>query len=442
MSSPALPEHVEPFLSEWRETYDVPGVAVAVVDASGRVYEQGLGLRDRDAGAPVTPATLFAVGSLAKPVTALAVLRLVDRGALGLDDEIREYLDVLTDVPGEPITVRELLSHSSGLPRDFVAQFKARNEDRDLWTYVEGATDQRLTDRPRYMYSNSGYFALGRLVEAVDGRTYDTFVEETVFEPLGMDRSAVDPAALDADDAATGYRETDDGLEPAPVDHDAGASGGLVSSVTDLAALVRCVLNDGHLDGTRLLSADLVDEMCRLQSPTLPTDDGTTHGYGYGWELDDFLGETLVGHRGGIGVSGGYVGLLRDRGVGVALAYNSVGQPTVPYGRGTLALAAGADPRDSVSLLPVYDAIDAVTGTYAAYDDAMTVTVASAPAGTVEVSLPFTSFTARPDGVATEPYRFSLTMGGGVKWIAEFRDGGTDLVLSTGKWTTRLTRRN
>lgn len=441
MSSPEAVDDAVAFIEEWRTANDVPGVGVALVDEHGLVHEVGLGARDRESGAPVTPATLFAVGSVAKPVTAIAVLQLVDRTPLALDDEIGTYVDVLSDAPGDPITVRELLSHTSGMPRDFVAQFNDDEGTTSLDEYVDGAADQRLTDRPRYMYYNSGYFVLASLLEAVDGRPYPEYVRDEVFTPLSMDRSGFDPDLLDTvDEAMTGYRRTDDGLEPAPVPHGAGASGGLVTSVRDLSALLACVLNDGVYEGTRLLSPELVDEMCRFQSPTLPVEEDTRQGYGYGWELSELLGETLVAHRGGIGVSGGYVGLLRERGLGVVLAYNALGQPTIPYGEGALALTAGSEPRDAVPLLDVYDAVAAATGTYTAYDDRMTATVERGPAATVHVSLSMgPEFTATPRTVAEEPLVFSLTMGGGVKWVLEVRDGGTEIVVSTGKWTARLT---
>lgn len=439
MPVPAVPdEEIAAFLTDWRDRYDVPGVSVAVVDADGVRFADGFGVRDREADAPVTERTLFAVGSLAKPVTAMAVLQLVDRGDLALDDAVDTYVDVLSDAPGDPITVRELLSHSSGMPRDFVAGFLAEG-DGDRWPYVDDAADQRLTDRPRYMYYNSGYFLLAAVLEAVDGRAFPEYVRDEVFDPLGMTRAGYGPDALADDDAMTGYRQGEDGLEPAPVDHDAGASGGLVCSAEGLAAVLECVLNGGTYGGTQLLTADLLEEACRLQSPTLPAAEGVEKGYGYGWELDQLLGERLVGHRGGLGVSGGYVGLLPERGVGVALAYNALTGPAVPCGQGVLALAAGEDPHDAVPLLGVHDAVETATGTYETYGSGPTVTVESGPAGTILVSLPFTSFTASPDAVDTEPQVFSQQMGGGVKWVAEFRDGGAELVLSTGKWTWRLT---
>lgn len=445
----ALPEStaesLESFVEEWRETADLPGVSVALFDGDGVLYEGGFGVRDRESDAPATADTLYAVGSVTKPVTALAVLQLVDRGLLALDDEVGEHVSVLTDVPGDPITVRELLSHSSGLPRDFVEQYEElrTDENESRLAFVDDAAGQRLTDRPRYMYSNGGYVVLAALLESVDGRPYEAYVRDEVFAPLGMGRSGFGPELLASDDdAMTGYRREDGELVPAELDEGAGAAGGLVTSVHQLVPLLRSVSNDGAVDGRPLLSADLVEEMRGFQSPLLPADDDRQRGYGLGWELSEFLGETLVAHRGGIYISGSYVGVLPDRGVGVALAYNALGRPTIPYAQGVLALACGERPGDAVPLLSVYDVVDAVTGTYTAYRDAMTVTVSEGPAATIELELPGEMrFTASPAAVDEVPYRFSQTMGGGVRWVAEFRDGddGTDLLLSTGKWVTVLT---
>jgi CubicO group peptidase (beta-lactamase class C family) len=222
----------------------------------------------------------------------------------------------------------------------------------------------------------------------------------------------------------------------------AGASGGLIAPVTELIPLLRCVADGGVYDGTRVLSAELVDEMRRLQSPPLPTADGAERGYGYGWEVSEFLGETLVAHRGAIGVSGGYVGVLPERGVGVAMAYNRLGRGPIRTGKGVLSILAGESPAETVRLVAVDDAVEAVCGRYTSYQDAMTVDVERAPAGTIRVSLPDrgTSFTATPEEVSADACTFAATMGGGVKWLAEFDRGSSDveLILSMGKWTARL----
>lgn len=446
---PSTADEIDAYVADWRAAEDVPGVSVAVTDAGATRHATAVGVRDRETGAPATPDTLYGVASLTKPVTATAVCSLVDRGALALDDAVRDHVPLLADVPGPAITVRELLSHSSGLPQDFVAQREGIDDGRDLGTFehIAELAQQRLTDRDRYMYSNGGYFLLGELVEAVDGRPYPTYAREEVLAPLGMDRSTFDPAVLEEDDdAMTGYVEGDDGLVPEALERGAGPAGGLVSSATELARLLRCVLNDGALDGTRVLSPSLVDAMCTRQSPPLPTADGSDRGYGFGWEVREFLGETLVSHLGGIGVSSAFVGVLPEREVGVAVALNTHGPPVPLLGRALLALACGESPDEAVPMLAVREAVDDLAGRYEAFRGATAATVEPGPAGTLTVRLPErdVAFTVSPDDVdpAAGEYAFSTVVGDGARWTVEFRgaEAGTRMVLSMGKWTSVLTR--
>ncbi|MFC6837030.1 serine hydrolase domain-containing protein [Halomarina ordinaria] len=447
---PSTVRAVERFLDDWLVEGGVPGVSVAVVDREGVLYANGLGARRTDPRLPATPRTVYGVGSIAKVVTAVTVLQLTERGAVALDDAIANHLPVLRDAPGDPVTVGELLSHSSGLPRGFFAERDSVADREDLFRHVDGVADGRLTDEGRYMYSNAGFALLGELVAAVDGRPFPVYAEEEVLAPLGMDRSTFDPGTLPDDDLMTGYHPDGD---PTSVEgfadefRHAGSSGGLLSTAEDLATLVRCLLNGGEHDGTRVLGSERVAAMCTRQSPPLPTADGTAPGYGYGLEVSEFLGEPLVGHRGGIYVSGGYVGSLPERGYGVALAFNTTGQPVVSTGKAVLALVCGERPEEAVDLLDARERVTAVTGTYGTSRGEMTVRVEAGPLGTVRVTVEERdlSFTASPDG--DRPGRsFSTAMGGGVRWRADFRERegatgrGTDLLLSTGKWTVRLTR--
>lgn len=425
---------------------NIPGLSVAVFDAEAVRYTEGLGERNVETHASATPETLYAVASLTKPFTAVATLQLVNRGVLDLDDNIEQYVSVWTDVPGEPITIRDLLSHSSGMPRDFVASRDTLEDGQelDLLDHIDGAADQRLTDRPRYMYSNSGYFLLGEILERADGRAYPEYVRDEIFGPLGMTRSTFDPEILDADaNTMVGYSHTDDGIEPRSVDGGAGPAGGLVSSVSELVPFLQCMLNGGSYDGRCLLSSELVDEMCRLQSPPLPTAGDQMAGYGYGWELEEFLGETLVSHRGGIGISGGYMGVLRERGLGISMAYNALGHPAVAVGKGALATACGEDREKTVPLFQQLDAVRSVKGTYTAYRGAMAVTIEKSYSSGIEVDVsPALTFTATPETTDGENYRFSEVLGDGSKYVAEFDTSGStvELILSLGKWTSRLTK--
>jgi len=110
---------LETFLDGWMVENDVPGLSVAVLDRDGLRYTEGMGARNVASQAPATSETLYSVASVTKTFTALATLQLVERGELALDDEIREYTEFWTDVPGDPITVHELLAHDSGMPLDY-----------------------------------------------------------------------------------------------------------------------------------------------------------------------------------------------------------------------------------------------------------------------------------------------------------------------------------
>lgn len=454
MSDAGLPSGTERelamFLERWLGREAVPGISLAAFDADGLLHAAGLGARDVAARDPATPDTRYAVGSLAKPPTAVAVLRLVESGAVSLSDAVDDHLPrpVLADAPGDPVTVGELLSHSSGMPRDFYAHRENLAGREDRLRHVAAAAGQRRTDRERYAYYNSGFVLLGELVESVDGRPHPEYVDEEVLEPLGMDDSGFDPSLLDAEDAMTGYRPSDEGFEPASnVARDiaqAGASGGFVSTATDLARLGRWFLNGGELDGARPLDPSLVSAMTEYQSPVLETTRGARAGYGYGIERTDFLGGTLLEHPGSLLFSGGYLGCLPERGIGVALAYNSTGFSWMSVGRGALAIACGEDPTETVRMLAVADAVDSVTGCYTSHNDAASATVEEGPIGTVRVDPPgpMEPFTASPDEVSGPDSTFSAERGDGHRWTLAFgnTDEGVELLLTGGNGATLLHR--
>ena len=202
----------------------LPGVSVAVVDEAGTVYADGFGSRDLAGNRPATPETLYGVGSVTKSVTALALSQLREAGMLEFDDPVSAYLDVDLgdDERGEPIRLRHLLSHSSGLPslgtsEALIGRRLRRDTDTlpmaseaDFRTHLEGAmgrgdvgavgdavgapgpggaTDERVgAPGERFAYANAGYVLLGWVIEETTGRPYDRYVGEHVLDPLGMER--------------------------------------------------------------------------------------------------------------------------------------------------------------------------------------------------------------------------------------------------------------
>lgn len=427
-------QDIDRFLDDHLFDADVPGASVAVFDRDGVQYATGYGSRDREENAPATADTLYYVGSITKLVTAVAVLQLVDRGALALDDAVGQYVDFLADVPGEPVTVEDLLTHSSGMPADAIVGRDTIADERDLALHVDGATDRRLTDRERFFYYNSGYKVLGALVEAVDGRDYEPYVQDAVFDPLGMERSTFDQSVLEAsEDGMTGYVREDEELErrEEPLDFEGvPADGGLVAPVAELTRLLRCLLAGGELDGERILGADLADAMTSRQTAWTRSIDGTERWYGYGSIVRPFGDDTVVGHAGAVWTAQANLIALADRGLGVALAVNAGHAPAIDFARGVLALVAGEDPTRTVPALGLDAKIDTVTGTYESYRDGPTVEVSDA-GGYVELDLdtPDEVVAAFPESSAPDEYEFYTVDERGTRAPVEFLDGDNGLVL-------------
>jgi len=430
---------IERFLDDWRIEADIPGASVAVVDRDGTLYAAGHGASDVEARTPATPDTRYPFASVSKLVTAMVVLQLVERGDLGLDDEIREYVDFWSDVPGDPITVHDLLTHSSGMPVDYAGdRTYLFAEDppasplvtlEDLRRHADGRTDQRVVDETRFMYNDRNYHVLGMVVEAVEGRPFAEVVEGNLFDPLGMAGATVGYGKLsEVDDAITGFT-IEDGV-PTAKDFDLDARGlgpavnGVLASVSQMAELVRSLLNGGESDGTRVLDQGLVEELCSHQVTTRRTIDGARHGIGYGPRVQELFDETYVYHSGTApGTGRAYAGMLPERGLGVTLGVNTPDVRIGAIGAGVLAILAGRDPEAVVPYLALRRKVRDVAGTYESSRGNLTVRVE--PAGSdsyIRISKQGWEFPAFPESVSGDGYGFYSVWAGGWRGPVEFHD--------------------
>ncbi len=427
---------IESLVTEWIHEEDVPGASVVLVDADGELYAEGFGARDLAENEPATPDTLYGMGSISKPVTATAVAQLAEAGHLSLDDPVDEYVDHFEEAPGDPITIRELLSHTSGMPasspgvlEQWLAGAPAGVADEaDRRRFVRSTTDRRVRDADRFMYYNTGYDVLGRVVEAVDGRSFATYVREAVFDPLGMDRATYERSAFEAeDDRMTGYKPGDEDGPPEPAEFPFEEliypAGGMVASPRDLARFVRAGMTDGSLDGARLCSPKWLD---RCQDPVAVRQrylDGREEGYGLGWMRHPLAGDEAVGHGGSILVSTAYAGFLEDAGIGVVLACNTTADPhPIEIGLGCLALAVGGDPTD-VPALALREKCRAVAGEYESFRGDPSATV-EPDGGTLSVEIASAlgerELTAVPENLAVDDHSFYTVTGAGARVPLEF----------------------
>ncbi|WP_423747258.1 serine hydrolase (plasmid) [Haladaptatus sp. SPP-AMP-3] len=424
-----------------------PGISVAVVDGTETVFADGFGKRQLDLEAPATQDTLYGIGSSTKPFTAMAVMMLVNDGKISLDDTVSSYVPYFEDAPGEPIRVRELLSHTSGMPSDDTATIilmgtilgnefdDSLNGWEEFREYVDGSVERRRLDGNRCLYYNSGYIVLSRLIEVVSGTLFAEYVETNILEPLGMNRSTFDVDVLNSDthDSMTPYYEKDDKMHGVNLPDDPlfEGPGGLQAPVTDLAKFI-AAWNERDIP----VDDDLATEMVEPVTVFRTLLDGTEIGYGYGWMTRPFGDDMLIGHSGGTGVSAGYLGFLKDRGIGIALGCNA--QPNTSPERLAIELLAeitGTKPEKVLPKREIERKERRVTGEYTAYGEIQEATVSrtdefleieySSPLGAESMRLMPTSFDPHD-------YTFRVAKRSGKRTTVEFfvEDDGVELLIN------------
>jgi len=289
-------ERMDEFLSAYNKLRQFNGAAL--VAQNGKVIlEKGYGLANMEWQIPNTPDTKFRLGSITKQFTSMVIMQLANEGKMSLDEKITTYLPDYRKDTGDKVTVRNLLSHTSGIPSYTSLPGFIQNQARDPYTvsaFVKKYTSGDLEFEPgsKFSYDNSGYFLLGAIIERVTGKPYEEALKQRIFDPLGMKDSGYDRSSRVIAKRAAGYVLTPDGYENAPyLDMSIPyAAGSLYSTVEDLYKWDRALYTD------KLLPPDLKKTMI---TPVL-------NDYAFGWaintfKLDDNKTEVhTVRHGGGI----------------------------------------------------------------------------------------------------------------------------------------------
>jgi CubicO group peptidase (beta-lactamase class C family) len=282
---------VDDFVEAYRVRHQIPGLSLAICRDGHVVKARGFGLANVELDVPVKPETVFQSGSVGKQFTAMAVLMLVEEGKLGLDDPLPKHF------PNSPsawkdITVRHLLTHTSGIP-DW--EYKELDYRRDYTEDQLVKVAQKLTldfaPGTRWSYSNTGYVLLGVLIRKASGIFYGDFLKERVFLPLGMESTRIISEADIVKNRAAGYAlrkgklENQEWVSPTL---NTTADGSLYLTALDLARW------DAALGAGRLLKK----ESYGLMWSPVRLAEGTTYPYGFGWGLDVQRGEREIAHGG------------------------------------------------------------------------------------------------------------------------------------------------
>ena len=313
----------------------LPGAVVAVVQNDQIVFTKGYGFADVDRQTPVMPKrTLFRVASVSKLLTATAALQLVERGRLGLHDDVNRYLHRF-QVPAiypEPVTLAHLLTHTAGFDQRGIGMMARRAEDViPLGDYLA----RRLPPRVRppgqvTCYSNHGMALAGYLVEEVSGVPFGRYVEQNILQPLGMHHSSFAPPAELASDLAVGYVSQAGSRHPVPFDyHHTVADGSLCATAADMARFMIAQLQRGRLGDVHILEEATARQMQRQQY----TNHRKLPGWAYAFNERFHKGRRLLEHGGAMIGWSAELFLLPDEGVGFFAACNTMAGVDALQGR-------------------------------------------------------------------------------------------------------------
>jgi CubicO group peptidase (beta-lactamase class C family) len=297
-------KRLESSIAQAMREQKIPGFAIGVVKDCRLVYARGFGLMQLGSpNQPVTPQTLFHMASITKPFVATAIMQLVEQSKVSLDDPVIKYLPYfrLKDPRYQEITVRQMVTHSSGMPD--VKNYhwdKPEYDDVALEHYVRSLDDKALLWAPgtQFRYSNMAFEVLGDLVAKASGKNFDDYVKENILKPVGMKSSTLLYKKADPSKLAAGYTLTKGQVAPVahyPYNRAHTPSSNLHSNVEDMSRWILVNLNRGELDGRRILKDASYD---LLWKHAVPVPERNWH-VGISWFLADSEGEEIVMHSGG-----------------------------------------------------------------------------------------------------------------------------------------------
>lgn len=329
---------VDAELQKVLETWRTPGFAVAVVEKNKVVYAKGFGYRDYENKIPVTPNTLFAIGSCSKAFTSSVLGLLKNENKLSFDDSPIKYIPELkffNDEMNNGITIRDLMSHRTGLPRHDFSWYLFPTESRDSLIGRIKYQEPFTGVRQKWYYNNFMFLAQGVITERITGKTWEENVSDRIFKPLGMSRSNLSIADMKKnEDVAYGYElKNETTIKKMDYYNIAAMSpaGSINSSVNEMSNWVMTWIYGGKFNGKELLPASYVNEAMSSQmviGAALPEKEHTDihfSNYGYGWFLASYKGHYRVEHGGNIDGFSASTSFFPSDSVGIIVLVNQNG---------------------------------------------------------------------------------------------------------------------
>lgn len=331
---------IEEKLEKRRQELGVPGVGFAIVKDGEIIVARGFGYKDFEKKIPATADTQFAIGSSTKAFTALSVLMSADEGKVNLDDSPKKYLSYFKMKDPETdknMTVRDLMAHTSGLNRTDLAMITNQLNRQELIQVVGGAEPMAKL-REKFFYNNIMFAAAGEVTANVQKTTWEKFIPERIFKPLGMLNSTVDIKQLQkSKDYSYGYDynfDTKETIRKPFMDISATAPAGSInSSARDMTKWLNFVIDGGVANGKRLLSEKGYEEWTKVQNDKLTPNKKVN--YGLGWFLRDWNGLKVIEHGGNVDGFTSTVATIPEKKLGFVLfanaSYSSLGTDLIPF---------------------------------------------------------------------------------------------------------------
>jgi len=350
------------------------------------IYQKGFGFRDFGLGLSATPKTIYCIGSVNKAFTALAVMQLHEKGVLSIDDPLDKYVAFNGKPFGEPILIKHLLSHTSGLPwlgyaettltqnMGTAGRWLPISSPEDLLVFMQGAEEWAIA-KPgqRYAYLNEGYILLGMIIEKASGESYADYVRNHILIPSEMNRSTFNEEDVKREtDVATPYMTSRDG-QKTPTRYPYGrliSDGGLMSSAEDMANFIEMLMSAGAYRGRRIASSASIMTMMEPKIPLIeePLEGMGPRYYGYGMRIKTgFFGRSIVQHAGSVYGSSAYIGMIPPEQIGLVVLANG-GYFLEDIGEYALALLIGEDISKTPSAARAR-LLNSLTGTYKTFRD-------------------------------------------------------------------------
>lgn len=332
-----LPDNFDTWVENSRKDWKIPGMAIGIVKNGQIVYAKGFGETKLGNGEKVNENTVFSIASVSKNITAAALALMVDRGQINWDDKIVEHIpwfQMKNPWITREMTIRDALTHKVGIGRILGNRLQfMTNQTRDEVLFQMRYMDLEKPFRTSFVYSNIIYSLAGQIIEYVDGRTWDTFLEEEFFMPLKMENSSTNLMALkNKKNIAYPHQEIEGQIQEIQRRNwdNAGPAGGINASVKDLNQWMLLQLGEsGKYGNKKIISKEQMQEMHSAQNiRTKGSVDNPAITYGFGWNIQYYEGYKVLTHGGATDGFNTAMYLLPEMDLGIVVVgntFNSLG---------------------------------------------------------------------------------------------------------------------